>query len=97
MSAIYTAVPISLAKGFKASGTSVLVGGTVTVTPGPAVVADDRVMFADSTPGAGAQGGLFIGAITAGAAGVGTFVITSTNVADTSTVRWVLYDNTFGT
>ncbi|MGI0149743.1 MAG: hypothetical protein ACREDF_09475 [Thermoplasmata archaeon] len=97
MSSINIAQPVSTHKGYKASGTSVLVAGTVTVTPGPAVAADDRVMIADSTPGAGAQGGLFVGAITAGGAGVGTFVITSTNAADTSTVRWILYDNTFGT
>lgn len=59
-------------------------GGTVTVSTS-AVLATDNVILSCQAPG-GTQGFLSVGTITAGT----SFVINSTNAADTSVVYWQL-------
>ncbi len=64
------------------SGSAVLVGGTVTVTT-TEVIASDRIVLSVVLAG-GTQGILSVGTISAGT----SFVINSSNGADTSTVYW---------
>ena len=78
-------------RGFKASGRSVLVAGTVTVTPAGGVAATDVVLLTGGING----GTEHARAVTELNAGAGTFTITSENNADTSTVVWALFSNLF--
>lgn len=77
---------IKIATGSNASvGTATLVAGTVTVNT-TAVTASSRIFVTVSTPG-GTQGFLSIGTITANT----SFVVNSTNAADTSTFSyWII-------
>lgn len=63
-------------------GTAVLVGGTVTVT-NTSVTANTAIFLGRKVTG-GTTGALYVSLITAGT----SFVITSTNAADTSTVAY---------
>lgn len=82
-----TAGTVAIAKGGDAvpgaSGNAVLVGGTVTVTTGAGLVtAASQIRLTCLVAGG------VTGALTLTARGAGTFTITSTSAADTSTVFW---------
>jgi hypothetical protein len=80
---------VKIAEGTNAKmGTSVLVAGTVTVAT-TAVTANSRIYLTPQVTG-GTAGFLNIGTITAGT----SFVIHSSNAADTSTVAWLIVDHT---
>jgi hypothetical protein len=80
---------VKIAEGTNAKmGTSVLVAGTVTVAT-TAVTANSRIYLTPQITG-GTAGFLNIGTITAGT----SFVIHSSNAADTSTVAWLIVDHT---
>jgi hypothetical protein len=66
------------------AGTATLVAGTVTVST-TAVTAGSKVLVSANTV-SGTQGFLNVATRTVGT----SFVITSSNVADTSTVDWIL-------
>lgn len=70
----------------KRMGASVLVAGTVTVS-NTTVTASTRIFLSTSTAG-GTVGHPYVSARTAGT----SFVITSTNGADTSTIAWLLME-----
>lgn len=70
----------------KRMGVSVLVGGTVTVA-NTSVTANSRIFHSRQVAG-GTLGHLSIGTVTAGV----SFVINSSNVADTSTINWLLVE-----
>jgi hypothetical protein len=82
-------------RGFKFRQRATLVAGTVTVTPGTTTTAVTDVWEIDDSTTGGTPEARSVNAITAGAAGVGNFDITSQNVADTSDVAWIQYDNTY--
>ena len=65
------------------SGTATLAGGTVTVA-NTSVTAASRIWVTTLTPGGGARGALWVDTITAGT----SFIIRSTNAADTSVVAY---------
>jgi hypothetical protein len=65
-------------------GQATLVAGTVTVAH-TGIAANSRIFLSRNTPG-GTLGFLSVGAITAGV----SFVINSSNGADTSTVNWLI-------
>lgn len=67
-------------------GTSVLVGGTVTVST--IAVTANSVVFLTVQVAGGTTGNLSIGTVTAGT----SFVINSTSAIDTSTVGWVIIE-----
>ncbi len=67
-----------------AMGVATLVAGTVTVST-TAIATGDRVILIPQTAG-GVQGELSLGTLTNGT----SFVINSSNVADTSTVLWII-------
>lgn len=76
---------LKIATGSNASiGSAVLVGGTVTVNT-TAVTASSLIFLSDGVTG-GTPGVLSVGTITAGT----SFVINSSNGADTSTVNWLI-------
>lgn len=67
-------------------GTGVLVAGTVTINT-TKVTANSRIFLTVQVAG-GTQGILSVGTVTAGT----SFVINSTNAADTSTVAWIIVE-----
>ena len=67
-------------------GTATMVGGTVVVNT-TKVTANSRIFLANNTNG-GTLGSLSISARTAGT----SFTISSTNVLDTSTVAWIIFE-----
>ena len=72
-----------------ASGTAVLVGGTVTVNTGTGMATASSLIRLTTLVGAGANTGhCFVSA-----RGAGTFTITSTNAADTSTIFWEIVNS----
>ena len=74
---------VTSASGY--SGTTVaMIAGTTTVLTA-LVAAADTICLSANTP-AGAQGALYVSAVTPGV----SFVITSTSATDTSTVNWTL-------
>lgn len=78
---------VRIAEGSNARmGTAVLVAGTVTVA-NTSVTANTRI-FMDGQNTSGTAGELSVSARTAGT----SFVITSSNVADTRTVAWLLIE-----
>jgi hypothetical protein len=68
-------------------GTATLVAGTVTVN-NTRVTANSRIFLSVTTVG-GTQGILSVGTVTAGT----SFVINSSNAADTSTVAWMIIES----
>lgn len=68
--------------GFVATGSAVLIGGTVTVSS--ANVKSASIIFLTCLVAGGTQGFLSVGTITNGV----SFVINSTNASDTSTISW---------
>ena len=76
---------LTVASGSGTIGTSVLVGGTVTVST-PKVTADSLIFY--SVTDASNQGFLRTSSRILGT----SFTITSSNAADTSTVAWVIIE-----
>lgn len=78
---------LSIATGANASlGTAVLVAGTVTVST-TAVTANSKIFLTCGVVG-GTQGILSVGTIVAGT----SFVINSSNAADTSSINWIIFN-----
>jgi hypothetical protein len=77
-----SSAPTTVAPANWKSGTATLVAGTVTVT-NSAVTAASRIWLTTLTPG-GTRGALWIDAVTAGT----SFVVKSTNGADTSVIAY---------
>lgn len=82
-------------RGYQARGRATLVAGTVTVVPGPAVVITDVIELVEGDGAAGVENPRYVDAVAPGAAGVGSFDITSGNVGDIAAICWVQYDNTY--
>jgi hypothetical protein len=80
-------------EGFLSKGRVTMVGGTVTVVPGPAVAATDMVVIGHS--GQGGTEGARWAELTAGGAGVGDIIFNSENALDTSVLTYLHCDNTF--
>ena len=74
---------VTAASGYSGT-TAAMIGGTVTVLTA-LVAAADTICLSSNTPG-GAQGALYVSAVTPGV----SFVIESTSATDTSTVNWTI-------